>query len=336
MPISRVSALGFYDTRTVTALGFVDETFVDTTTYVNLSGFSVTANLGTVASTTDSPLLPSVSATISLGTVTAVGGETQVSVTGVSATTAIGVAELVTQMTNIKIGSTTPAEIHVGGTRIYKAYAGPNLVWYQTQRATQYRGSTSTTVGGTRRPGPLNIYYRRHIFAFTYTASELASFDIISGSVISRLRWYAENPVGSSYSPLPNYAIRMMHISNGTISTNPTNLGGGQTSSNVTDVKAQHNYDATPSGYHEMILDNNFTYNGSDSIGFIFAWGQNPTNYQSDGTSRLIGSGIIWSTRTDSAGTYTVTDLASSGYTTANLTSSTNAQGRPVIEMYTT
>jgi hypothetical protein len=36
-------------------------------------------------------------------------------------------------MTNIKIGSVTPTEIHVGGTRIFKAYAGPNLVWFQTQ-----------------------------------------------------------------------------------------------------------------------------------------------------------------------------------------------------------
>ena len=136
----------------------------------------------------------------------------------------------------------------------------------------------------------------------------LVLFGLISGSVISKLRWYAENPVGSSYSPLPNYAIRMMHISNGTINTNPTNLGS-LSSSNVTDVKAQHNYDATPSGYHEMTLDNNFTYNGSDAIGFIFAWGQNPTNYQSDGVSRLMPDGIVWATRTDTGGTYTVTDL---------------------------
>lgn len=335
MPVSRVSGLGFYDTRTVTALGFVDETFVDTATYVSVSGVSATVNVGTVAGTTDSPLLPSVSATISLGTITATGGATLVPITGVSATTAIGVAELVTPMTNIKIGSTTPTEIHVGGTRIYKAYAGPNLVWYQSQRATQYRGSTSTTVGGTRRPGPLNIYYRRHIFAFTYTASELSSFDIVSGSVISKLRWYAENPIASSYSPLPNYAIRMMHISSGTNTTNPTNLGG-LSSSNVTDVKSQHNYDATPAGYHEMTLDNNFTYNGSDAIGFIFAWGQNPTNYQSDGTSRLMPDGTLYASRSDSAGTYLVTNTASGTYATGNLSDSINASGRPVIEMYTT
>jgi len=335
MPVSRVSGLGFYDTRTVTGLGFVDETFTDTATYVSVSGVSATVNLGTVAGTTDSPLLPSVSATISLGTITATGGATLVPITGVSATTAIGVAELVTPMTNIKIGSTTPTEIHVGGTRIYKAYAGPNLVWYQSQRATQYRGSTSTTVGGLRKPGPLNIYYRRHVIAFTYTAAELSSFDIINGSVISKLRWYAENPIGSSYSPLPNYMIRMMHISSGTNTTNPTSLGG-LSSSNDTNVKSFHNYDATASGYHEMTLDNNFTYNGSDAIGFVFAWGQCPTGYQSDGVSRLMPDGTMWASRVDSAGTYYVTDTAGTSYAAGSFTSSYNAQGRPVIEMYTT
>ena len=74
MPVSRVGALGFYDTRTVTALGFVDETYLDTATYVSVSGVSATVNLGTVAATTDSPLLPSLSVTASLGTVVAIGG----------------------------------------------------------------------------------------------------------------------------------------------------------------------------------------------------------------------------------------------------------------------
>ena len=325
MPISRVSALGFYDTRTVTALGFVDETFVDTTTYVNLSGLSATANLGTVASTTDSPLLPSVSATISLGTVTAVGGATEVSVTGVSATTAIGVAELVTPMTNIKIGSTTPTEIHVGGTRIYKAYAGPNLVWYQSQRATQYRQSTSTITTSTTTPYPANAYYRRYILAFTYTASELAALDIINGSVISKLRWYVFNPPPSDRSPFPNYAIRMMHIGSGTNTTNPTNLGG-LSSSNVTDVKAQHNYTNTTVGYTEMTLDNNFTYNGTDAIGFIFAWGQIPTNWISDGQGDRLSDGTLYYGRTDGVGTWLVTNTASSSL----------VNNRPVIGMYST
>lgn len=134
MPISRVGALGFYDTSTVSALGFVDETYTETTVFVYLPTLVATINLGTIVATTDSPVLPSLSATTSLGTIIAIGGEIVFPIAaGVVATTAIGVAELVTPMTNIKIGSVTPAEIHVGGTRIFKAYAGPNLVWFQTQ-----------------------------------------------------------------------------------------------------------------------------------------------------------------------------------------------------------
>ena len=127
----------------------------------------------------------------------------------------------------------------------------------------------------------------------------------------------------------------MMHISSGTNTTNPTNLGG-LSSSNVTDVKSQHNYDATASGYHEMTLDNNFTYNGSDAIGFIFAWGQCPTNWSGDGQSRLMPDGTLYASRVDSSGTYTVTSTASSSYAAGNFTSSSQAQGRPVIEMFTT
>ena len=325
MPVSRVSGLGFYDTRTVTGLGFVDETYTDTTTYVQPSGLSATTNIGTVAATTASPLLPSLSATISLGTITPIGGATDVPVTGVSATTAMGVAELVTLMTNIKIGSVTPTEIHVGGTRIYKAYAGPNLVWYQSQRATQYRQSTSTSLTTNTTPYPANAYYRRYVLAFTYTAAELAALDIISGSVISKLRWYVLDPPSSSYSPYPNYAIRMMHIGSGTNTTNPTSLGG-LSSSNVTDVKAQHNYANTSTGYSEMTLDNNFTYNGTDAIGFIFAWGQIPTGYQLKGQGYRLSDGTLWYTRTDSSGTYLVTTTASSSL----------SNQRPVIGMYST
>ena len=133
MPISRVGALGFYDTSTVSALGFVDETYTETTIFAYLPSLVATTTLGTIVATTDSPVLPSLSATFSLGTVIAIGGETVVSITGVAATAAIGVAEAVTLMTNIKIGSVTPTEIHVGGTQIFKAYAGPNLVWFQSQ-----------------------------------------------------------------------------------------------------------------------------------------------------------------------------------------------------------
>ena len=116
-----------------------------------------------------------------------------------------------------------------------------------------------------------------------------------------------------------------MHIGSGTNTTNPTNLGG-LSSSNVTDVKAQHNYTNTTVGYTEMTLDNNFTYNGTDAIGFIFAWGQIPTNWISDGQGYRLSDGTLYYARTDGTGTYVVTNTASSSL----------SNQRPVIGMYST
>ena len=316
MAVSRVSALGFFDTLTVTALGFVDDTYTPPASTL-LSGLNTTAAISAVAGSGNSSILSGLNTTISDGTIVATGGAIIVPISGVNSTTsAARLGSPLVLMTNIKAGSSAVDKLYVGGTRVYRAYSGYDLVWYQSARATQYRGSTSTTGTSTYAPHPVNTYWRRYLLAFTYTAAELASFDIVSGSVISKLRWYVSNQPPSSRNPMPNYAIRMLHIGSGTNTTNPTSLGG-LSSSNVTDVKAQHDYDfITPGvGYHEMALDNNFTYNGSDAIGFIFAWGQVPTGYIADGAGYRLADGILHYNRTDSSGTYAVTDTAGSTYT---------------------
>ena len=325
MAVSRVSALGFSDTLTVTALGFVDDTYTPPASTL-LSGLNTTAAIGAVAASGNSSILSGLNATISDGTIVATGGAILAPISGVNSTTsAARLGSPLVLMTNIKAGSSAVDKLYVGGTRVYRAYSGYDLVWYQSARATQYRGSTSTLTTGTTTAYPANAWWRRYLLAFTYTAAELASFDLINGSVISKLRWYVFNPPPSNRSPFPNYAIRMMHIANGTNTTNPTNLGG-LSSSNVTDVKAQHNYTNTSVGYTEMRLDNNFTYNGTDAIGFIFAWGQIPTNYTADGQGYILSDGRLHYSRTDSSGTWLVTN-------TTNVSTNNN---RPVIGMYST
>ena len=332
MAVARVSALGFSDTLTVSALGFVDAAYVPPASTI-LSGFNTTAAIGAVAVSGNSSILSGLNTTISDGTIVATGGAVLAPISGVNSTTsAARLGSPLVLMTNIKVGSSAVDKLYVGGTRVYRAYSGYDLVWYQSARATQYRGSTSTTGTSTYAPHPVNTYWRRYLLAFTYTAAELASFDIVSGSVISKLRWYVSNPPPSSRNPMPNYAIRMLHIGSGhghspTNTTTPTSLGV-LSSSNVTDVKAQHNYDfVTPGvGYHEMALDNNFTYNGSDAIGFIFAWGQVPTGYIADGAGHRLTDGTLHYNRTDGSGAYAVSDT----------TSRTYSHYRPVIQMYST
>jgi len=325
MAIPRVSALGFSDTLTVSALGFEDGTYTPPASS-GVTGVNATASAGTISAQGTVIELSGVNATVSDGNITAKGPAIIVPISGVNSTTsAARISSPLVLMTNIKVGSSAVDKLYVGGTRVYKAYSGYDLVWYQQARATQYRGSNSGLTTGTTAAYPANAYWRRYLLAFTYTAAELASFDLISGSVISKLRWYVFNPPPANRSPFPNYAIRMMHITNGTNTTNPTNLVG-LSSSNVTDVKAQHNYTNTSVGYTEMTLDNNFTYNGTDAIGFIFAWGQIPTGYISDGQGYRLSDGTLHYARTDSSGTWLVTS-------TATLTA---ANSRPVIGMYST
>jgi hypothetical protein len=193
-----------------------------------------------------------------------------------------------------------------------------------------YYGYTSgaSAALNTVSPGLVNTYYRRAILAFTYTSSELTNFGLSSNDVITKLRWNVTQTPLQNRMPFPNYAIRMFHIWQGTATnqTNPTNLGG-LSSRNVTDVKAQHNYDAySPgTGMHEMTLDNSFTWNGTDAIGFIFAWGQVPTNWNARGTTTRVTSGRLYYNWSDAAGTYTVTD-----------STSYQQSYRPAIDMFAT
>tara|TARA_Y100000289_G_scaffold52759_1_gene54385 strand:+ start:1356 stop:2009 length:654 start_codon:yes stop_codon:yes gene_type:complete len=186
--------------------------------------------------------------------------------------------------------------------------------------------STGTDALSSRVPGPVNVYYRRSILAWVYLKSELSGFGLSSNDVITKIRWYVHELPAQDRMPLPNYAIRMMHVSSTSNVINPTNLGS-VSSSNVTDVKAQHNYNAyTPgTGHQEITFDNSFTWNGNDAIGFILAWGQCPTNYSSSGRTRQLVSGRMWYNWSDSAGTYLVSGTAG---TTQNY--------RPAIDLFAT
>ena len=188
-------------------------------------------------------------------------------------------------------------------------------------RAAQYYGSTSTSTHPNTSANIMNLWYRRSVIAYTYTAAELSGYGLITGSVISKLRWYVTDPAPSAYQPMPNYAITMEHIGSATSSSNPTQISGA----NLTTVKNQHGLTQTTVGYHEVTLDNTFTWNGTDGIGFVHAWGQVPTGYVRDGIS-YVQPGNVYFTRTDGAGTYPVSQSVTSTY----------SNQRPVVELFST
>ena len=74
-----------------------------------------------------------------------------------------------------------------------------------------------------------------------------------------------------------------------------------------------------------MTLDNSFTWNGNDGIGFVFAWGQCPTGYSALGQNTVITTGTHYRW-IDSAGTYTVDEATNQ---TVNLK-------RPALDLFVT
>lgn len=132
MAVVRVSALGFSDTLTVTALGFTDDTYTPPAS-VLLSGLNSTAGIGAVSASGNSSLLSGLNTTASITNVSAQGGAVLANILGVNSTASAGVASPVTPMTNIKVGSTTLDELRVASTYIARAYVGPILVWYKPE-----------------------------------------------------------------------------------------------------------------------------------------------------------------------------------------------------------
>jgi len=172
---------------------------------------------------------------------------------------------------------------------------------------------SSTSNSGNTTAVPGNIYYRRHILGYTITAASIGNVisGAASGFTINGLGWYQSRTVSSSYSPLPNFAIAMCHMVGGTANTNSTSTTNR---ADFTTVLNQSNFDIVATGKRRVSFNTNFNYNGTDALGIIFAWGQCPTNWTSNGPLCYVAttSGLVFYSRTDGSGTYLVTNSGNS------------------------
>jgi hypothetical protein len=151
--------------------------------------------------------------------------------------------------------------------------------------ATGTNGTTSTNIA--------NIYFRRSIMMWVYSAAEMQAAMGSSSGSISGLRFFInQQPL---YQPLPAYAIGMKNGSFG--SSSPGNTG-------YTIVKPQGDESFTVNTNKEFTFSSNFSWSGGD-LAVIFAWGQVQPTWNASGQS-AIGSGTMWYVWTDSAGTYVI------------------------------
>jgi hypothetical protein len=162
--------------------------------------------------------------------------------------------------------------------------------------------------------GPINNYYRRYVYKVIYTAAELNAAGWVGSQTIRRLSFFVTSqPI---YQPYPNYAIGM---------TNTALAVGSDFTTGITAVLNQSSRFFTAGIENIFTLNTAFTWNGTDNLGISFAWGQCPTNYSLSGVVRSNTSGSGRYDKTDSAGTYLITSVATG-----------SVSGRPCITLYNT
>ncbi len=128
---------------------------------------------------------------------------------------------------------------------------------------------SGTTESSNYDSSPVNIYYRRTVCQFIFTAAELQAEGASTTAPISEFGFYVtESPLYS----IPNYRIRMKHTAQADVSTPLNNAGW-------TNVKTSFTYTPTAGGYDMIVLDGStFTWDGVSNIAVEICWSRvNPT-----------------------------------------------------------
>ncbi|MBL4704467.1 MAG: T9SS type A sorting domain-containing protein [Flavobacteriales bacterium] len=126
--------------------------------------------------------------------------------------------------------------------------------------------------------GPINIYYRRTVCQFVYTASELSAAGASTISPITDMGLFVTN---SPVYNIPNYTVKLKHTSAVDVSSA---LGSG----GWTTVKNAFNYSPTAGNWDMLGLDNQtFVWDGVSSIGVEICWSRVTPTWNASGQIRI-------------------------------------------------
>jgi hypothetical protein len=127
---------------------------------------------------------------------------------------------------------------------------------------------------------PVNIYYRRTVCQFVYTAQELQDAFASSVNPMTEMGFYV---VQAPIYTLRQYTIKMKHVA-----VNDVSAALGTTG--WTTVVNSFNYAPTAGGYDMITLDTPFLWDGTSSIGVEVCWSRvNPT-WNASGKVRIYGT----------------------------------------------
>ena len=171
---------------------------------------------------------------------------------------------------------------------------------------------TGTAVNGTTTSSPVNIYYRRTVSQFVYTAAELNAAGIVGPCSLQDIGWFVTQ---SPLYNIPGYTVKVKHVA-------ANNVAAALGTGGWTTVKNSFTYNPTAGGWDMLGLDNAFAWNGVDNIGVELCWSQVTPGYNASGQCRLYS--------TPSGYRYTWTDATGSSCGSTPGVTNTN---KPQVQM---
>jgi hypothetical protein len=134
-------------------------------------------------------------------------------------------------------------------------------------------GSLVTSVSTS---SPVNIWYRRFVSQFVYTAAELIAAGASNTTPITQLGFYVEN---SPVYNIPGYTIKFKL-------TAATNVNAALGTTGWTTVKNSFTYNPNSGGFDMLVLDAPYLWDGVSNIGVEICCSQVTPNYDQSGTCR--------------------------------------------------
>jgi hypothetical protein len=151
---------------------------------------------------------------------------------------------------------------------------------------------TGTNVTTTTTASPINIYYRRFVAQFVYTAAEINAAGGAAG-LINQLGFYVQQ---APIYAIPGYTIKIKHVT-------ANNVAAALGTTGWTTVKNAFNYTPIAGGYNMIAFDTPFNWNGTSNLGIEICCSQVTPNWNASGTCRFYnatnGYRYTW---TDAAG----------------------------------
>lgn len=135
---------------------------------------------------------------------------------------------------------------------------------------------SGTTTNGRRTASPVNIWYRRAVSQFVYTAAEINASGVSGEAMLTDLGFYITQ---SSVYSIPNYTIKMKNVT-------ASNVAAAISQNGWTEVKGAFTYNPSAGGYDMFNLDTPFYWDGVSNIAVEICWSQISPTYNASGRLR--------------------------------------------------